>query len=163
MAEVLDVSSMVATKFEPKKKHQWIMQIEGIDAFIVKTSKRPTFSTPEIPLPFINSMRYVAGRTLVGELTVTLHDPIAPSGAQQVMEWIRLHTEHVSGRSGYSEFYKRDMQLKMLDPIGTVIELWDCKGCWLKEVDFGELDYGTDTEAMSISLTIRPDLCVLQF
>jgi len=78
------------------------------------------------------------------------------------MEWIRTHYESVSGRAGYADFYKRDCQLKMLDPIGTVIELWDIKGALLTSVNFGSLDYGSD-EIMKIDLTMKVDNCVLQF
>ena len=87
-------------------------------------------------------------------LSVTLHDPIAPSGAQQVMEWIRTHFESVSGRAGYADFYKRDIQLKMLDPVGTVVELWDVRGAFLTAADFGSLDYSA-SDPSEISLTIR--------
>ena len=78
------------------------------------------------------------------------------------MEWVRTHFESVSGRAGYADFYKRDIQLKMLDPIGTVVELWDIKGGFLTAADFGSLDYGT-SEPTEISLTIRFDNCVLQY
>jgi hypothetical protein len=78
------------------------------------------------------------------------------------MEWIRTHYESVSGRAGYADFYKRDCQLKMLDPIGTVIELWDIKGALLTNVGFGSLDYGSD-DIMMIELTMKVDNCVLQF
>ena len=98
----------------------------------------------------------------MGDLSVQLHDPIAPSGAQQVMEWIRTHYESVSGRAGYADFYKRDIQLKMLDPIGTVIELWDIKGAFITSANFGSLDYGND-EIMMIDLNLAFDNCVLQF
>ncbi len=163
MAETLDVASILPQKFEPRMKHRWIMMIEGIDSYLLKTAQRPTYTIPELALPFINSVRYVAGRATVGEIACTLHDPISPSGGQQVMEWIRLHTEHVSGRSGYADFYKRDIQLKLLDPVGTVIELWDLKGCQLKEVSFGDLSYEEEAAETEISLTIRPDLAVLQY
>ncbi len=95
-------------------------------------------------------------------MDVTLYDPIAPSGAQQVMEWIRTHYESVSGRAGYADFYKRDIQLKLLDPIGTVVEFWDIKGAFLTSIDFGGLDYGTD-DATEIALSMRYDNCVLQY
>jgi hypothetical protein len=80
----------------------------------------------------------------------------------KIMEWIRLHFESVSGRAGYADFYKRDMQLKLLDPVGTVISLWDIKGALITECDFGELTYedGTPTE---ISVTYRFDNAVLQY
>jgi hypothetical protein len=162
MAETLEVSSMLPTKFEPKRKNRWVLMIEGIDAYICKTASRPTVSTEEQEIPFINSRRYIAGKTTFGTISVTLHDPIAPSGAQQAMEWIRTCYESVSGRGGYADFYKRDIQLKLLDPVGTVVELWDIKGAFPTEVNFGDLSY-EDGAPLEISLTLRFDNCVLQF
>lgn len=162
MAETLDVTSMLPNKFEPKRKNRWVLMIEGIDAYIIKTTSRPTMTTEEVEMPFVNSTRYLAGKTKFDTIPVTLHDPIAPSGAQQVMEWVRLHFESVSGRSGYADFYKRDIQLKLLDPVGTVIELWDIKGAFITSAGFGELTY-EDGGVAEISLTIRYDNAVLQF
>jgi hypothetical protein len=95
-------------------------------------------------------------------MSVTLMDPVAPSGAQQVMEWLRLHFESVSGRAGYADFYKRDVQLKLTDPTGTVVELWDVKGAFITNVNFGELTY-EDQNAIEIQLTLSYDNAVLQF
>ena len=162
MSEVLDVSSLLPNRFEPKRKNRWVLQIEGIDAFLLKTAQRPTITTDEVEMPFVNSRRYIATLTKFSEMNVTLYDAIAPSGAQQVMEWIRLHFESVSGRAGYADFYKRDVQLKLVDPVGTVIELWDIKGAFIKSATFGDLTYedGTPTE---IALTLRYDQAVLQY
>jgi hypothetical protein len=110
----------------------------------------------------MNSTRYLAGKTKFEAISVTLHDPIAPSGAQQVMEWVRTHFESVSGRAGYADFYTRDCQLKLLDPVGTVVELWDLKGCFLTNATFGDLDYGAE-DATEVALSIRFDNCVLQY
>jgi hypothetical protein len=162
MAETLDVTSMIPNKFEPKRKNRWVLMIEGIDAYIIKTAARPQVTTEEVPIPFINSTRYLAGKTTFNAMNVTLHDPIAPSGAQQVMEWIRLHFESVSGRSGYADFYKRDIQLKMLDPVGTVVELWDIKGAFITDANFNEVTY-EDGNPVEIALTLRYDNCVLQY
>ena len=162
MADTLSVSEMLPNKFEPKRKFRWVFAVEGIDSFLMKTAARPTIATAEQEMPFINSTRYLAGKTKFEAISVTLYDPIAPSGAQQVMEWIRTHFESVSGRSGYADFYKRDCQLKMLDPVGTVVELWDLKGCFITNATFGDLDYGTE-DPTEIALTLRYDNCVLQF
>jgi hypothetical protein len=162
MAETLSVTDMLPNKFEPKRKFRWVFAIEGIDAFLMKTAARPTFETAEQEIPFINSTRYIAGKTKFSTLACTLYDPIAPSGAQQVMEWVRTHFESVSGRSGYADFYKRDCQLKLLDPVGTVVELWDIKGAFLTNATFGDLDYGAE-DPTEIQLTIRFDNCVLQY
>ena len=78
------------------------------------------------------------------------------------MEWIRTHYESVSGRAGYADFYKRDLQLKMLDPIGTVVELWDIKGAIITSANFGNLSY-TGDDVMKITLQLEVDNCILQF
>lgn len=162
MAEVLDVSSLLPNRFEPKRKNRWVLQIEGIDAFLLSTAARPTITTEEIEMPFVNSVRYLAAKTRFNTINVTLKDAIAPSAAQQVMEWIRLCMETVSGRAGYADFYKRDVQLKMVDPVGTVVELWDIKGAFIRSANFGELSYD-DHGATEIQLEIRFDNAVLQY
>jgi|TARA_Y100000114_G_C11762394_1_gene330591 hypothetical protein len=162
MAETLSVTDMLPNKFEPKRNYRWVLAIEGIDAFLIAKANRPTITLTDKKIDFINSYRRVSGKLEFGDLSVTIHDPIAPSGAQQVMEWIRTHYESVSGRAGYADFYKRDIQLKMLDPIGTVVELWDIKGCLLTNINFQTLDYNSDDVQM-IDMTIKFDNCVLQF
>ncbi len=162
MAETLAVQDMLPNKFEPKRKFRWVFAIEGIDAFLMKAATRPNMTFSEQELHFINSRRYLAGKMNFDPITVTLYDPIAPSGAQQVMEWVRTHFESVSGRAGYADFYKRDCQIKMLDPVGTVVELWDLKGCMLNNANFNDLDY-TAEDPTEISLGIRFDNCVLQY
>ena len=162
MAETLSVTDMLPNRFEPKRKFRWVLAIEGIDAFLVKTTARPSIEITSQEIHWINTVRYIAGKTKFGSMAITLYDPIAPSGAQQVMEWVRTHFESVSGRAGYADFYKRDIQLKMLDPVGTVVELWDIKGAQITNATFGDLDYGTE-DATEIALTIQMDNCVLQF
>ena len=162
MAETLSVTDMLPNKFEPKRKFRWVFAIEGIDAFLMKTAARPSVTIGETEIQYINSRRYLAGKSSFEAISVTLHDPIAPSGAQQVMEWVRTHSETVSGRAGYADFYKRDCQIKMLDPVGTVVELWDMKGCFLTNANFNDLSY-EDEAPVEIALTIRFDNCVLQY
>ena|SRR3990167_486053 len=166
MADTLSVTGgaaqMLANKFEGKRKFRWILEINGIDSFMCKTASRPTMTWEVTTIDWINSKRYLAGKHEFETLAVTLYDPIAPSGAQQVMEWVRLNFELVSGRSGYADFYKRDITLKMLDPVGTVVEVWDIKGAWPENVTMGDLDYASSDMA-EISLTIRFDIAVLQF
>ena len=162
MATTLTVSEMLPTKFQPIGKRHFVFAIEGIDAFLVKAASRPQVTTEEVAIPWINATRYVAGRTTFGTLSVTLHDAVAPAGAQQVMEWIRLCYESITGRSGYADFYKRDIQIKMLDPVGTVIQLWDIKGAFITEANFNDLQYeGSDN--VETSLTIRFDNFALMY
>ena len=162
MAETLSVTDLLPNKFEPKRSYRWILAIEGIDSFLIKTAARPNITIANETIKYINSYRKISGRLTFGSMSVTLHDPIAPSGAQQVMEWVRTHFESVSGRAGYADFYKRDCQLKLLDPVGTVVELWDIKGAFLMSANFGDVSYDDDMP-MEITMDIRFDNCVLQY
>ena len=158
----LDVSEMLPTKWEPNVKRRFLFKIEGIDVFFVKSAQKPTFTTEEIEIPWMNSTRYVAGKTKINPINVVLYDAIAPSASQQAMEWMRLCTEIVSGRSGYADFYKRDCQIDVVDPVGNVVGRWDLKGVFPTEGNFGDLDM-TSNDISEISLTLRMDSCVLQF
>jgi hypothetical protein len=59
----------------------------------------------------------------LGTIDVTsLRDPIGPSASQAIMEWVRLHSESLSGRQGYASWSKRPVELEMFDPTGVYIE-----------------------------------------
>jgi hypothetical protein len=40
------------------------------------------------------------------------------------MEWVRLHHESVTGRDGYSDFYKKEITFNSLGPVGDKVEEW---------------------------------------
>ena len=46
----LDPSEIMFTPFEPKVKNRFIMYIEGVPAYLVKTAKRPSIEFEEITL-----------------------------------------------------------------------------------------------------------------
>jgi hypothetical protein len=151
-----------AYNWEPKKAHQFVMSIDGIPSYLIKASGKPTISNSEITLDHINVQRYVKGKSTWSSITVSLYDAIVPSGAQAVMEWIRLHHESATGRDGYSSFYKKDIALRQLSPLGEVIEEWQLKGTFITESNFGDLDWATE-DAVNISLTLRYDWAFLSF
>lgn len=95
-------------------------------------------------------------------MQVKLRDPIGPSASQAVMEWVRLHSESVSGRQGYAAGYKRDVELEMLDPTGVVVSKWILKNTMVTDCDFGDLDYSQDDLA-DISMTLRFDYAILAY
>ena len=163
MADFIDPNEMFFTPFEPKLSNRFIMNIEGIPAFLVKTTGRPNITLNEVELNHINVKRYVKGRAEWQQLTVTLYDPIVPSGAQAVMEWVRLHHESVTGRDGYSDFYKKDITFNVLAPVGDKVEEWVLKGAMIQEANFNDLDYANGTDVVDITLTLRYDYAILQF
>lgn len=162
MAEILETNTMLANTFEPKRKFRWTIEIDGIDAFTLKTAARPQKTFEETVVDYINTKRYLAGKMAYSPLNITLQDPIAPSAAQKVMQWVRLAYEVITGRSGYATQYKKDITLKMLDPQGAVIEQWDLKGAWIQDTNFGDLDYASSDNA-EVAIVVRFDAAIHQF
>ena len=162
MADFIDPNEIFFTPFEPKLSNRFIMEIDGIPAYLVKTTGRPNITLNEVALDHINVKRYVKGKAEWQQLTVTLYDPIVPSGAQSVMEWVRLHHESVTGRDGYSDFYKKDITFNVLGPVGDKVEEWTLKGAFIQAATFSDMDYSA-TNVSDISLTLRYDYAIPQF
>ena len=162
MAELLDPSEIMFTPFEPKTQNRFIMYIEGIPAFTIKAMARPTIQFDEVVLEHINVKRYVKGKGAWQPLEITLYDPIVPSASQAVMDWVRQHHESVTGRQGYSDFYKKDITFNLLGPVGDIVEEWTLKGAFIQSANFGDMDYGT-SDPVEIAVTLQYDYAILQF
>jgi len=160
--EVLEPSEIMFTAFEPKVQNHFIMYIDGVPSYLVKSVASPAFDAGEIILDHINTYRKVKGKVRWQDMAMTLYDPVTPSGAQSVMEWARLAHESVTGRDGYSDFYKKDLVLNVLGPVGDVVSEWIIKGAYAKTANFGAYDWSNEA-AVSIDLTIAMDYCVLNY
>ena len=160
---VLDPNEIFFTAFEPKQANRFILYMDGIPSFMIKGMSAVTLAQGVVTLNHINVERKVKGKSTWQDVTMTLFDPITPSGAQAVMEWVRLHHESVTGRDGYSDFYKKDLTIDILGPVGDIVSEWIIKGAFIKSGEFGEYNWDNDTAAQSLDLTIGMDYCVLNF
>jgi hypothetical protein len=162
MAEILEFDKMFYTNFEPKMKNRYIMEIDGIPSYMIKAANRPSINFETITMDHINIKRKLQGKGEWQDITITLFDPIVPSGAQAVMEWVRLGHESITGRRGYADFYKKDIDIYMLGPVGDKIEQWKLKGAFIVSANFGDLSFDSN-EPASIELTLAYDYAILEF
>jgi len=162
MANLVTEQELFFTAFEPKTANRFILYMDGIPSYIVTKVSRPTLEQEAKALDHINLRRFVKGKSVWGTMELTLYDPIVPSGAQAVMEWVRLHHESVTGRDGYLEFYKKDLTLNVLGPVGDKVEEWIIKGAQITNVSFGDMDWSVD-DPVQFTVTIQPDYCVLNY
>jgi len=162
MAEILEFDKMFYTNFEPKMKNRYVMEIDTIPSYLVKAANRPTIQFETVTLDHINVKRKLKGKGEWQDITITLYDPIVPSGAQAVMEWIRLGHESITGRDGYADFYKKDVDFYLLGPVGDKIEQWKLKGAFISQANFGDLSFDSN-EPATIELTLSYDYAILEF
>lgn len=78
------------------------------------------------------------------------------------MEWVRLSHESITGRRGYADFYKKDIDFYLLGPVGDKIEQWKLKGAFIVSADFGGLGFEEDA-ITEITINLAYDHAVLEY
>ncbi len=160
---IINNNEMFFTAFEPKQANRFILYADGVPTWMIKGVSAVSLTQGEVILNHINVLRKVKGKSVWGDVTMTLHDPISPSGAQVIMEWVRLSHESVTGRDGYSDFYKKDLVINALGPVGDVVAEWVLKGAFVKDANFGEYNWDTENTAINITMTLAIDYAVLNY
>ena len=151
--------------YEPKKKNRWLIRFPaelGIQEWWLASGGRPSIEQVDVEIPFLNTSTWVIGRFTWSTIDVVFRDPIGPSASQAIMEWVRLHSESITGRQGYAAGYKKNVEVEMLDPTGVVIEKWQLQGTMLTNVNFGDLAMDDDGIA-EVTATLRFDRAILIF
>lgn len=160
-----DLLLKMPLNYEPLRQNRWLLRFPsdlGIQEWWLTSASRPSIQQEETQIPFLNTSTYVVGRYQWQTIEITLRDPIGPSASQAMMEWVRLHSESVTGRQGYAAGYKRDVELEMLDPTGVVVSKWILKNTMLTIVNFGQLNYN-QSDLATITATLRFDYAILAY
>jgi len=160
---ILDQNQIFFTPFEPKQSNRFIVSIDGIPGYLVKGVSAISMTQTAVALNHINIQRYVKGKTVWGPITFTMYESITPSGAQAIMEWVRLGHESVTGRDGYSDFYKKDITFNSVGPVGDYVSEWVIKGAVITSVNFGDYNWDDDGTVVNITVEVQPDYCVLNY
>ena len=162
MADFINADDLFYREYYQKLQNRYVLLIEGIPAFTIETAGRPSIEFETVEIDHINTKRYVAGKPTWGTIDLTLNDPITPSAAQTVMEWVRLHYESTTGAMGYLENYKKDITIQVLGPPGDIVEQWIGKRAYITSAEFGDLDWSSN-DPVEIAMTLQCDHWILEF
>ena len=160
---ILNPNEIFYTAFEPKQSNRFILYMDGMPSYLVKGVGAVSLTQTAVALNHINVQRYVKGKTVWNTIQFTMYESITPSGAQAVMEWVRLGHESVTGRDGYSDFYKKDITFNVIGPVGDIVSEWIIKGAVITEVNFGDYNWDDDGTPVNIQVTVQPDYCILNY
>jgi hypothetical protein len=143
MSQTLSATQMLPTKFEPKVNRRFILEIDCIDSFLVKSVHTPPLK-PNMHGELVPKDFHI--------LRVFLHCPIAPSLEQQLLK--------ATKKQRYQGL--NPVELKYLDPVGTVVSHWMFKGSKIEEVNFSNPEYGNG-ELMVCELIVSFDSLDIQY
>ena len=150
-----------STIFQPKVSNRFVMTVAGVPAFLIKKVTRPSVTFGEIVLDHVNTKRKLQGKMDWNDISMTLYDPITPSGAEAVMEWVRLGYQSATGFAGYAVNYKKNVVIDGLDPAGNICEKWEIHGAFPLSTEMGEYDWAND-QPLEITLTLKYDWALLE-
>ena len=159
MAQILNANALINRAWQPKMLNQFIVSSDSNDfpTTAVKKFSAPSFTDEEVKLPHINSYVKIRGRREWKNISLEAYDPIAPSTTQNFMGWARDAFEGVTGRAGYHDFYKRDLTLQILDPVGAIISEWLVRGAFIVDMSPGEYSWESSQEAAVITVEVAFD------
>jgi hypothetical protein len=154
----------------PKHKNRWRVTFAnmggGTDSQPVSmqavTITRPKLTHEKITLHRYNSVSYIAGKHSWEPLSLVLQDDVIGSAStviqaqEQKQQWLIGAEGQWLAAAGEGSLYKFVCYLDMLDGNDQVIEKWTMEGCWIENVDYGDLDYSSG-EPVQISLSVSYD------
>ena len=152
---------------EPKRKFRWILSVgdSDIPAWVIKKVTKPTFTVSEVKHSFINLSFYYPGRVEYNEIEFTLVDPVDPDMAASLLDIIKgsgyelPETFAVAKQTitkGEAVSRLNHCYIQQIDHEANIIEQWDLINAWVKEVNFGDLDYDSD-DINEITVKMRYD------
>ena len=124
---------------------------------------RPNVTFDNIDLPIYNSTIRLAGKHSWQDITCTLRDDAGGNVSRLVGEQLQKQLDFMEQSSAASGIdYKFTTVFEVLDGgngvnVPIALETWTIMGCYLQGVNYGDANYGTGTEPMTVAMTIRYD------
>lgn len=123
---------------------------------------RPQVTFDEITLDVYNSKIYVPGKHSWSETTINVRDDVAGNISKLIAQQLQkqLDFSEQSGQNSGQD-YKFQLVYEVLDGgngvnTPTVLERWELLGCFLKSVNYNNMDY-KNSEAVTIQMQVRFD------
>ena len=170
--------------FEPKRKFTFLLSFVGknvsLENYLIKKVKKPGFEVSLTEHHFLNHTFNYPGKVKWKEVSFTVVDVISPNTATNFMKMLEEcgyqapkgpvapDLFEANGKSNAQTISKNRSvesigkpRITQIDSLGKTVEEWVLEGAWIKDVEFGELDYDGE-EIMSIDVTLVYDWAYLE-
>lgn len=165
-----DQSSTSQGLLIPKLKYRFRLLFENFGITTPRTEltkqvidfARPQVTFEDITIDVYNSKVKLAGKHSWSDTTINIRDDALGTVSKLVGEQLQKQFDFFEQSSASSGIdYKFTMKCEMLDggngaDSPQVLETWELYGCFLHDVNYNDLNYGT-SEPVTISLGVRFD------
>jgi len=172
---------------EPKRKFTFILSIGGevdnddetaaldIQEYLIKKVKKPGFEVSVTEHKFLNHTFSYPGKIKWKEVTFSVADVISPNTTNIFLKILQesgyqLPTGPIDSSDGTARTMSKSASVRalgtprihQLDHNGDSVETWRLHGCWIKDIEFGELDYDSE-DMMALDVTLVYDFADCTF
>ena len=174
MANLTDTGNPRITSgsgLQPKMKDRFRVRFAnigggGVDSqplsFQLVSTDRPKISHTEVEVNRYNSRAWVASKHEFQPINITIEDDVTGAATSvirdqmQRQQWLIGAEGPFLAKASEGSLYKFMVFLEGMDGGERVIERWILEGCWIREVDYGDMTYN-DGEKIEIKLVVRFD------
>jgi hypothetical protein len=124
--------------------------------------KRPNVNFNPITIDVYNSKVYLQGKPEWQDITINLRDSATGEISKKVGQQVQKQFDFLEQQSAVAGAdYKFSLNFEMLDGSNgagepTVLENWELTGCFLSQVDWGDMAYSSN-DPVQIALTVKYD------
>lgn len=123
-----------------------------------------SFTQESVPIDAYVSRYYVVGKHTIGQITVELRNDAKNNVVTAIQKQIDLqynsnsqtHARNAGDVKFITKLFYLDGSRADTAAAATIIESFVYTGCWITDVQFGQLSY-SDSNPVTISVTIQPD------
>ena len=165
-----DQSASTQGLLMPKLRYRFRVMFEnlGVSTPTTELTKqvvsfaRPNLTFEAITLPIYNSTLKLAGRHSWADVAVEIRDDASGNVSKLIGEQVQKQMDFLEMASAASGIdYKFTTVVEILDggngaSTPVVLETWNLYGCYIKNADYGALNYG-ESAPVTINMTITYD------
>ena len=148
---------------EPKRKYRFILNLAGIDSWVITKVDRPSFNVTESEHTFFNHKFYYPGKVEWQTVNFTTVDPIDPDATAYIMGILGACGYQVPSPNTYASISKQkavevlgEVKIKAKNAEGKDVEIWTLKNAWVKNVNMNNFEYASD-DMLTMDIELRYD------
>lgn len=156
---------------QPKLSFKWRVTFNGLGGGInsqpvtlnARTVSRPNIQFEEVAQHRYNGVAYVPGKYSFEDLRLMIEDDLNNLATNVIQQQLNRQQQLIGAGAPWlahtasASDLKFGLVLTQLDGNEQPVEEWHYEGCWLKNVNYGELDYSA-SDFVRIDMTIRFDI-----
>jgi len=135
--------------YEPQRQIRYIMEIPSPNGIVEcwVNCERPGYNARQERINFMHESHFVHSRYEWNPIRVIIRDIHTENNSvtdvgRVLMEWFQSYSSGMRVQA-----YKKNLTIRMVDPVGVTMESWYLQGCFPTVVSFNDLSFDhTETE-----------------